>query len=510
MRLQTILHAHLLLSALAVAGCAEEGVRAAVERGDFDPSALDFGEVTVGQTAARTVLLRNTGTVTLEVTGIEVAPSFSLRGAKGSLEGVRITAGSNIELEVLFLAMEEGEKTGTITVYFEKAEAVLEVRAVGVADLVPDLKLEPTSLSFGTVEVGTESVLDFVIRNAGTAPGSVASAALEVSGALGSPFDLQAGEGGSLPSLTIEPGQSAPFRAVFKPLYEGPVADVMIFTGVGRAQTLRLTLQGNGAPARGGLVCTPSSLNFGPVERGQVASQEITCRASGGIARFVGASFPTTQNLFQVPTPPATSDLAEGDILSFYAEMHAEGVPAVHNTVLTVQFDGAQGLETVEIPVRGEVIPPPVTATAMSIKLEWNTNFTDVDLHLVRPGAAMWEQPGDCYFGNRSPDWGVQDDPTDDPFLDKDDVDGYGPEEINLNVAAPGNYLVYAHYYSDNSIGPSTASVQIFLAGTQVGTFNRQLGCDQSWLVGTINWNGSSGTFTPSNSVVNDSRGFCF
>lgn len=510
MRLQTLTTAHLLLSALALAACSEEGVRAAVERGDFDPAALDFGEVTVGQTAARTVQLKNTGTVTVEVIGIEVAPSFSLRGAKGALEGVRITAGSSIELEVLFLAMEEGEKTGTITVYFEKAEAVLEVRAVGVADLVPDLKLEPTSLSFGTVVVGTESRLDFVIRNVGTAPGSIASAALEVSGALGSPFDLEAGEGGSLPSLTIEPGQAAAFRAVFKPLYEGPVADVMIFTGVGRAQTQRLTLQGNGAPARGGLVCTPSSLNFGQVERGQIGSQEVTCRATGGIARVVGAGFPASQMLFQVPTPPGAADLYEGETVSFYAEMHAEGVPAVHNSVLTVQFDGASGPETVEIPVRGEVIPPPATATAMTIKLEWNTNFTDVDLHLVAPGSSMWDNPGDCYFGNRSPDWGVQDDPTDDPFLDKDDVDGYGPEEINLNVAAPGNYQVYAHYYSDNSIGASTAAVQIHLAGNLVGTFNRQLGCDQSWLVGTINWNGSSGTFTPSSSVVNDSRGFCF
>jgi hypothetical protein len=504
--------AHLLfLPALVLVGCGEDGVRAAVERAAFDPETLDFGEVTVGLTASRTVQLRNVGTVTIEILSVETAPSFSVRGAKGPLEGVLITAGSSLELEVLFLAMAEGEKTGVITVYTEKTQAELQVRGLGVAKLVPDLKIEPRALNFGTVVVGQESKLAVTIRNDGSAPGTITGASLETAGALGLPFNLEAGANAALPGITVQPGQSAEYMVVFSPLYEGPIVDVMIFAAQAPAQALSLSIQGNGAPARGGLVCTPSALNFGAVERGQVATQQVTCSASGGITRFVSAGFPASQTLFQVAAQPGTYDLAEGESMSFTAELHAEGAPAVHTDTLSVQYDGANGLATLEIPVRGEVVPPPVTATAMSFILTWDTNFTDVDMHLVRPGSSIWDtNDGDCYFGERSPDWGVQDDPTDDPYLDKDDVDGYGPEEINLNVAAPGDYELYIHYFADNDLGASTAAVQVHIAGNLVGTFNRNLYCNDTWHAGTVSWNGSTGTFTPTVQVQASTRGFCF
>ena len=66
--------------------------------------------------------------------------------------------------------------------------------------------------------------------------------------------------------------------------------------------------------------------------------------------------------------------------------------------------------------------------------------MTDIDLHLVRPGGTPFDVSGDdCYYANKNPDWNILNDNTDDPFLDVDDIDGNGPEEINLQSTAPAD-----------------------------------------------------------------------
>ncbi len=80
-------------------------------------------------------------------------------------------------------------------------------------------------------------------------------------------------------------------------------------------------------------------------------------------------------------------------------------------------------------------------------ELVWDTNGTDVDLHLLRPGAELFEFPGDCYFSNETPDWGAYG-AGDDPQLDIDNTWGYGPEHITLNqVPTAGRYSLWVHYW---------------------------------------------------------------
>ena len=89
-------------------------------------------------------------------------------------------------------------------------------------------------------------------------------------------------------------------------------------------------------------------------------------------------------------------------------------------------------------------------------------------------------------------------------------IDGFGPETINLSQTAPGQYRVLAHYFADYRNGPSTATVEIHVGGRLAGTFNRSLSCDDMWTIGVIDWNGSSGTFAPADTVQPLSgRGFC-
>jgi hypothetical protein len=212
---------------------------------------------------------------------------------------------------------------------------------------------------------------------------------------------------------------------------------------------------------------------------------------------------------FTVLNPPNTMDLATDQSVTINVEYKPDGLPMPHFNELLVNFSGGMGMGTANVTLTGEVIPPPPTTTAISIILRWSTNGTDVDLHLLRPNGMEFDT-SDCYYANPSPDWGVASDMSDNPYLDVDDVDGFGPETINLSQTANGQYRVLLHYYSDHFQGPTNATVEVYVAGNLVGTYNRNLNCDDIWTVGTVDWNGMNGTFSPSNNVrANSNRGVC-
>ena len=104
---------------------------------------------------------------------------------------------------------------------------------------------------------------------------------------------------------------------------------------------------------------------------------------------------------------------------------------------------------------------------AIHVELAWDIPTVDVDLHTTNAtdGGTFYQSPLDCYYGNLNPDWGTSG-AVGDPSLDIDDVDGFGPE--NINIDQPENskqYHVYVHYFSDDGMGATSATVRIFLSG---------------------------------------------
>lgn len=73
----------------------------------------------------------------------------------------------------------------------------------------------------------------------------------------------------------------------------------------------------------------------------------------------------------------------------------------------------------------------------------------------------------DCFWFNPDPNWGSLDPGVDDnPGLDLDDTDGWGPE--NMNLANPQNSTIYqvgVHYWDDHGYGESVATVRIYIVG---------------------------------------------
>jgi hypothetical protein len=145
-----------------------------------------------------------------------------------------------------------------------------------------------------------------------------------------------------------------------------------------------------------------------------------------------------------------------------------------------------------------------VVGGGLRVELSWNgPDDDDVDLHLHRNENTGWFDDDDCYWsdcgettGSYSIDWGYADtvladcpDPPagsgwdyaargscPNPRLDIDDVDGFGPENINLDNPAPfDEFRVLVHYYDGgiDGFGGATAdaTVRVYCGGVLKGQF---------------------------------------
>ena len=103
----------------------------------------------------------------------------------------------------------------------------------------------------------------------------------------------------------------------------------------------------------------------------------------------------------------------------------------------------------------------------------------------------------DCYWANPQPNWGNVDPAVpDDPSLDLDDTDGWGPE--NLHLQAPsygGEYALAVHYWDAHELGPSVAKLLVYANGALQATLLRSLNECDMWQAGAVAW--------PSGKVVN-------
>jgi uncharacterized protein YfaP (DUF2135 family) len=70
------------------------------------------------------------------------------------------------------------------------------------------------------------------------------------------------------------------------------------------------------------------------------------------------------------------------------------------------------------------------------VTITWNTDNTDVDLHVVEPSGE------ECFYGHRSTRSGGE--------LTRDVTQGYGPEMYVLPTAPHGKYQVSAHYFASD------------------------------------------------------------
>lgn len=221
-----------------------------------------------------------------------------------------------------------------------------------------------------------------------------------------------------------------------------------------------------------------------------------------------------------VATPAASSaappEPADEQVTRFMPDVAGE-----YTLRLTVvDDDGMEGsCETLVRAIPGE---------GFRVELYWNPpdrscdthpgsgcDSTDVDLHLLHSAAPGWfDGTYDCYYANCQWTPLPWDSAAggDDPRLDLDDTEGFGPENINIDEPAVGHtYQVGVHFFSaDSSDEPAQAYVRIYCGTIDVSpvyevgpvAIRAPGGSDHDfWRVASVAWDGVRCAVTPRTSA---------
>jgi hypothetical protein len=268
--------------------------RGATQQLVCSPTTLRFGTVPVGKTESLLIALTNIGKTSVTISGSSVSNSaFQVSGLKFP---VKVAAGQSVNLSMDF-APKTDEWTGGEVVFISTAsnpKAILEMDGAGERSAA--LTAEPSSLSFGEVNLGTPATHSVVVTN--NAALGVALTAWEAGG---SGFSVK---GPGLPVI-LAPHKSVTLDVTFNPKVAGDAGGSIFVLLPG----LVVPLSGTGVSnAIGKLVTSPTSLNFGSEDEGTATAKDITLMASGGRITISsatssnsefsisGTSFPLTLN----------------------------------------------------------------------------------------------------------------------------------------------------------------------------------------------------------------------
>ena len=172
------------------------------------PSSVNFQSVNVGSTATQTETLKNTGTAS------EMVYKSSTSGSAFKLTGltlpVTIAGGKSVSFTLHFAPQSAGTISGSVSISTSMEGALAaSLTGTGVAATTTrTLVASPTSLAFGSVDIGSTTSKSVSVENTGNSSVSISGVALSGSGYAAT--GISANE-------TLAAGKSASLTVVFAP-----------------------------------------------------------------------------------------------------------------------------------------------------------------------------------------------------------------------------------------------------------------------------------------------------
>lgn len=512
------------------------------------PRVVDFDRVPAGEVAETTIQVSNVGQLDLELSRVllngsqDFKPLVEIEGEMRDPrqlgEPLKTLAPDEIlEITVRYAPQVEGPDTAQLTIFSNDPnlpEVDVSLRANGAT---PCLDANPPALEFQTSLVNRTDSRLLALESCGGAPVEIeriylaegsdpAYALVEAS----LPEELLAGELAVLPEFSEEdraqerPRPNTVIEVAFSPREErihngtliivsnDPVHPMLEVPLLGRGVT-------NACPQARAVVdeFAVVPLDVVVLDGSQSIDQDsednrpetyewvITSRPEGSVSQ--------PHESFYDPAQPANGGV--DDDITTPTSVFFVDLAGTYTAELRVR--DSLGLDSIacENPAVVTIVAKP--EEAIHVQLVWRTpgdedetegGGTDLDLHLLHPNAENWfSRPYDCHYAEPVPDWGQLDNSADDPSLDIDDINGAGPENINLDnpentdiLGAP--YLVGVHYYNSRDrvtgqdYGESWATVRIFIEGdlawdfTEDGNPGEKLmeAEDHFWDVAQISW----------------------
>ena len=489
------------------------------------PEVVDFGQVFAGEEDEKNVNILNLGGAALEITGFQFSGSqyFTLAVAgkeypvsQETTEG--ITFDSLIELDpnasfffkVKFAPVDDQKADGTLVIYSNDPNNPETTVLIKGNQTGPCIAVNPQQVKFGGKKIGDLATLPLVISSCGDAP-------LE------------------LYEIDFADGSSADFDVDTSPLDHEPAAGDPIIVPIGADVTININfvpdeenptdINGNPIPDEGILLIENNSFyQTKEVEVSGFGAVVLCPTAVIQVAEGNEVIPQTVLHLYGDQSYAATGTIAKWD-WSVDQPLGSQSVFIPSNTFPNPTFEvNVAGKYTFNLTVYDEQNVPScapdtfevvvIPDEAIHIELLWHTPEdpdetdegpeagSDLDLHFTHPWAGgpdldgdgqpdgWFDQPFDCFWFNAHPEWGSFDPSIDDnPGLDRDDTDGAGPENINLNIPEDVLYKVGVHYWNDHGYGASYATVRVYIYSQLVFEVpDVKLVDSDMWEVCTVEW----------------------
>lgn len=232
------------------------------------PTALNFGTVPVGSHTELSFVVKNAGSGTLAGTVSGSLGDYSIEAGDGSFS---LDSGESWLVTVRFSPSAGGPRSGSVDLGTDRCSTV---GCSGTGSVGPICEVDPTSLDFGVVAVGSFSDQTFRIRNTGDGvlTGHVSENYEH--------YSILSGDG----PFSLVHGQTLTVTVEFEPTSTG-IKTASVNTGTPCAN-VACTGVGGDAP-----ICqlNPAELDFGSIQVGSHSdlSFEITNIGGGTLAGFV-------------------------------------------------------------------------------------------------------------------------------------------------------------------------------------------------------------------------------
>jgi hypothetical protein len=498
----------------------------------------NFGEVEI--TSGRFFRFRivNDSPIPLSVTNILVEgdPAFSLND---NFTFPLIVPPLDEEIEptevtVRFTPTLESNVSGTVTIMSDAVNleegdpedpsddehVVVQMTGTGIDLGRPELVVTPASCDFGEVGVGVAAFCDVTLENIGSRDLQIEQTSFTAE------TPLASGDGGSNFDTALNGfGRQT---LLFFPLFIAP----------GTATSVRLFANPPTPNAMSGTWIIPSNDVANPTV--EVPLNVLGAEAPTAVAEVLSINgvtnndpSPQVQPLDDVVLTGEHSVAANamGTIVAWQWEIISQ--PNESSVVLTnptgqttgFQFDSAGGTFTgldvagtyeIGLTVTDDGTPPLTSSNeatvvlnsipqdALHVQLTWDSPDYDIDVHVIKDGGP-WCSQQSCYYGNCKqtatlrPEWdGVAGPTSGDPSLDIDDLSGYGPENVNIDVPVNGSYRVGVHAYSFTLTEEVFATLKIFINGALAFEDARLLAAGRDfWEVAEVQWNNGGAIVFP-------------
>jgi hypothetical protein len=246
------------------------------------PNPLAFGNINVGANSEQTLTINNTGTGTLNIssTAISGSGSFTIQSGSGSSS---VPAGGTRSIVIRFSPTATGEVTGNLVLASNDPDSpTFNINLTGTG-IAPEIAASPTSLDYGSVNIGSTSDMIVTISNSGSA--DLILTTTSIAGLNSSSFSITNGGG----PATIASGASRDISIRFTPASTGAkTANLSIINNDSDEGTFTVSLSGTGiAPEIG---ASPSSLSFGNVTVGATSDLSVTINNTGSANLNISAT----------------------------------------------------------------------------------------------------------------------------------------------------------------------------------------------------------------------------